>query len=167
MCWFLCWGYCIPSPSSPLKSTHGSSSPSIHHSGDCNIRRRPASAVSPMALRSGQRRRRPSSVLPSSPHTAAAAESTDRSPRPTSAPAIAQSQVTEGPGAPAKKAPKEAVKVEEKRGEEPAEPEPEPTEAWKVRLTCRGPLARALGYRGFQSSGVSQLPNNVAFSHCF
>lgn len=62
---------------------------------------------------------------------AAAAESTDRSPRPTSAPAIAQSQVTEGPGAPAKKAPKEAVKVEEKRGEEPAEPEPEPTEAWK------------------------------------
>lgn len=61
----------------------------------------------------------------------AAAESTDRSPRPTSAPAIAQSQVTEGPGAPAKKAPKEAVKVEEKRGEEPAEPEPEPTEAWK------------------------------------
>lgn len=62
---------------------------------------------------------------------AAAAESTDRSPRPTSAPAIAQSQVTEGPGAPAKKAPKEAVKVEEKPGEEPAEPEPEPTEAWK------------------------------------
>lgn len=64
---------------------------------------------------------------------AAAAESTDRSPRPTSAPAIAQSQVTEGPGAPAKKAPKEAVKVEEKRGEEPAEPEPEPTEAWKKK----------------------------------
>ncbi|XP_017175732.1 protein 4.1 isoform X36 [Mus musculus] len=62
----------------------------------------------------------------------AAAESTDRSPRPTSAPAIAQSQVTEGPGAPIKKTPKEAVKVEEKRGEEPAEPaEPEPTEAWK------------------------------------
>ncbi|XP_052033523.1 protein 4.1 isoform X16 [Apodemus sylvaticus] len=63
---------------------------------------------------------------------AAAAESTDRSPRPTSAPAIAQSQVTEGPGAPVKKTPKEAVKVEEKRGEEPSEPaEPEPTEAWK------------------------------------
>ncbi|XP_031234757.1 protein 4.1 isoform X15 [Mastomys coucha] len=63
---------------------------------------------------------------------AATAESTDRSPRPTSAPAIAQSQVTEGPGAPVKKTPKEAVKVEEKRGEEPAEPiEPEPTEAWK------------------------------------
>ncbi|XP_052033521.1 protein 4.1 isoform X14 [Apodemus sylvaticus] len=62
----------------------------------------------------------------------AAAESTDRSPRPTSAPAIAQSQVTEGPGAPVKKTPKEAVKVEEKRGEEPSEPaEPEPTEAWK------------------------------------
>nr|BAG84710.1 erythrocyte protein band 4.1 [Mus musculus] len=67
---------------------------------------------------------------------AAAAESTDRSPRPTSAPAIAQSQVTEGPGAPIKKTPKEAVKVEEKRGEEPAEPaEPEPTEAWKVEKT--------------------------------
>ncbi|XP_036020044.1 protein 4.1 isoform X31 [Mus musculus] len=66
----------------------------------------------------------------------AAAESTDRSPRPTSAPAIAQSQVTEGPGAPIKKTPKEAVKVEEKRGEEPAEPaEPEPTEAWKVEKT--------------------------------
>ncbi|XP_036020048.1 protein 4.1 isoform X35 [Mus musculus] len=64
----------------------------------------------------------------------AAAESTDRSPRPTSAPAIAQSQVTEGPGAPIKKTPKEAVKVEEKRGEEPAEPaEPEPTEAWKKK----------------------------------
>ncbi|XP_052033518.1 protein 4.1 isoform X11 [Apodemus sylvaticus] len=67
---------------------------------------------------------------------AAAAESTDRSPRPTSAPAIAQSQVTEGPGAPVKKTPKEAVKVEEKRGEEPSEPaEPEPTEAWKVDKT--------------------------------
>ncbi|XP_031234755.1 protein 4.1 isoform X13 [Mastomys coucha] len=65
---------------------------------------------------------------------AATAESTDRSPRPTSAPAIAQSQVTEGPGAPVKKTPKEAVKVEEKRGEEPAEPiEPEPTEAWKKK----------------------------------
>ncbi|XP_052033522.1 protein 4.1 isoform X15 [Apodemus sylvaticus] len=65
---------------------------------------------------------------------AAAAESTDRSPRPTSAPAIAQSQVTEGPGAPVKKTPKEAVKVEEKRGEEPSEPaEPEPTEAWKKK----------------------------------
>ncbi|XP_029395584.1 protein 4.1 isoform X10 [Mus pahari] len=67
---------------------------------------------------------------------AAATESTDRSPRPTSAPAIAQSQVTEGPGAPIKKTPKEAVKVEEKRGEEPAElAEPEPTEAWKVEKT--------------------------------
>ncbi|XP_029395585.1 protein 4.1 isoform X11 [Mus pahari] len=65
---------------------------------------------------------------------AAATESTDRSPRPTSAPAIAQSQVTEGPGAPIKKTPKEAVKVEEKRGEEPAElAEPEPTEAWKKK----------------------------------
>ncbi|XP_036033672.1 protein 4.1 isoform X3 [Onychomys torridus] len=62
---------------------------------------------------------------------AAAAESTDRSPRPTSAPAIAQSQVTEGPGV--KKTPKEAVKAEVKGEEEPSEQaEPEPTEAWKV-----------------------------------
>ncbi|XP_060235411.1 protein 4.1 isoform X27 [Meriones unguiculatus] len=62
----------------------------------------------------------------------AAAESTDRSPRPTSAPAIAQSQVTEGPGAPAKKTPKEAGKVEVKGEEKPSEQvEPEPTEAWK------------------------------------
>ncbi|XP_040612412.1 protein 4.1 isoform X15 [Mesocricetus auratus] len=63
---------------------------------------------------------------------AAAAESTDRSPRPTSAPAIAQSQVTEGPGAPVKKTQKEAAKAEVRGEEEPAEPaEPEPTEAWK------------------------------------
>ncbi|CAH6790964.1 Epb41 [Phodopus roborovskii] len=63
---------------------------------------------------------------------AAAAESTDRSPRPTSAPAIAQSQVTEGPGAPVKKTQKEAAKVEAKGEEEPPEQaEPEPTEAWK------------------------------------
>ncbi|ERE81221.1 protein 4.1 isoform X15 [Cricetulus griseus] len=63
---------------------------------------------------------------------AAAAESTDRSPRPTSAPAIAQSQVTEAPGAPVKKTQKEASKVEVKGEEEPPEPaEPEPTEAWK------------------------------------
>ncbi|XP_052574186.1 protein 4.1 isoform X13 [Peromyscus californicus insignis] len=62
---------------------------------------------------------------------AAAAESTDRSPRPTSAPAIAQSQVTEGPGV--KKTPKEAAKAEVKGEEEPSEQaEPEPTEAWKV-----------------------------------
>ncbi|XP_055467014.1 protein 4.1 isoform X13 [Psammomys obesus] len=62
----------------------------------------------------------------------AAPESTDRSPRPTSAPAIAQSQVTEGPGAPAKKTPKEAGKVEVKGEEKPSEQvEPEPTEAWK------------------------------------
>ncbi|XP_016825935.1 protein 4.1 isoform X16 [Cricetulus griseus] len=62
----------------------------------------------------------------------AAAESTDRSPRPTSAPAIAQSQVTEAPGAPVKKTQKEASKVEVKGEEEPPEPaEPEPTEAWK------------------------------------
>ncbi|KAM4806061.1 protein 4.1 isoform X6 [Urocitellus parryii] len=65
---------------------------------------------------------------------AAAADSADRSPRPTSAPAIAQSQVTEGngPEASAKKTPKETVKVEGKREEEPPEQaEPEPTEAWK------------------------------------
>uniref|UniRef100_A0A8C8TLG1 Protein 4.1 n=2 Tax=Peromyscus TaxID=10040 RepID=A0A8C8TLG1_PERMB len=62
---------------------------------------------------------------------AAAAESADRSPRPTSAPAIAQSQVTEGPGV--KKTPKEAAKAEVKGEEEPSEQaEPEPTEAWKV-----------------------------------
>ncbi|XP_076421386.1 protein 4.1 isoform X20 [Peromyscus maniculatus bairdii] len=61
----------------------------------------------------------------------AAAESADRSPRPTSAPAIAQSQVTEGPGV--KKTPKEAAKAEVKGEEEPSEQaEPEPTEAWKV-----------------------------------
>ncbi|XP_051044923.1 protein 4.1 isoform X4 [Phodopus roborovskii] len=65
---------------------------------------------------------------------AAAAESTDRSPRPTSAPAIAQSQVTEGPGAPVKKTQKEAAKVEAKGEEEPPEQaEPEPTEAWKKK----------------------------------
>lgn len=69
------------------------------------------------------------------PHLAAAAESTDRSPRPTSAPAIAQNQVTEAPGAPVKKTQKEASKVEVKGEEEPPEPaEPEPTEAWKVCL---------------------------------
>lgn len=68
---------------------------------------------------------------------AAAADSTDRGPRPTSAPAIAQSQVTEGPGAPPKKpvvskTQKETVKVEVKKEEVPPEQaEPEPTEAWK------------------------------------
>ncbi|XP_058533893.1 protein 4.1 isoform X8 [Ochotona princeps] len=66
---------------------------------------------------------------------AAAADSADRSPRPTSAPAIAQSQVSEGsvPAAPVKKAAqKETVTVEVKREEEPPEQaEPEPTEAWK------------------------------------
>lgn len=69
----------------------------------------------------------------------AAVDSTDRSPRPTSAPAIAQSQDTEGsvPGAPAKKtvvskAQKETVKVEVKKEEVPPEQaEPEPTEVWK------------------------------------
>ncbi|XP_060061662.1 protein 4.1 isoform X4 [Erinaceus europaeus] len=70
---------------------------------------------------------------------AAAVESTDRSPRPTSAPAIAQSQVTEGgvPGAPVKKpltskTQKETVQVEVKQEEVPPEQaEPEPTESWK------------------------------------
>ncbi|XP_031320384.1 protein 4.1 isoform X10 [Camelus dromedarius] len=82
----------------------------------------------------------------------AAIDSADRSPRPTSAPAIAQSEVTEGsvPGAPVKKAvvpktQKETVKVEVKKEEvppepaepaEPAEPpEPEPTEVEKVEKT--------------------------------
>ncbi|XP_078187099.1 protein 4.1 isoform X50 [Callithrix jacchus] len=69
----------------------------------------------------------------------AAVDSADRSPRPTSAPTIAQSQVAEGgvPGASAKKtgvakAQKETVKAEVKKEEEPPEQaEPEPTEAWK------------------------------------
>ncbi|XP_060061667.1 protein 4.1 isoform X8 [Erinaceus europaeus] len=72
---------------------------------------------------------------------AAAVESTDRSPRPTSAPAIAQSQVTEGgvPGAPVKKpltskTQKETVQVEVKQEEVPPEQaEPEPTESWKKK----------------------------------
>ncbi|KAL2773012.1 protein 4.1 isoform 6 [Daubentonia madagascariensis] len=72
---------------------------------------------------------------------AAAVDSADRSPRPTSAPAIAQSQVTEGgiPGALVKKtvvpkAQKETVKVEVQKEEEPPEQaEPEPTEAWKKK----------------------------------
>lgn len=70
---------------------------------------------------------------------AAAVDSTDRSPRPTSAPAIAQSQLTDGsvPGAPARKPAvskpqKETVQVEVKKEEVPPEQaEPEPTEAWK------------------------------------
>ncbi|XP_054939271.1 protein 4.1 isoform X14 [Physeter macrocephalus] len=70
---------------------------------------------------------------------AAAIDSADRSPRPTSAPAIAQSQAAEGsvPGAPVKKAvvskaPKETVQVEVKKEEVPPEqPEPELTEVWK------------------------------------
>nr|XP_019590673.1 PREDICTED: protein 4.1 isoform X10 [Rhinolophus sinicus] len=73
----------------------------------------------------------------------AAVDSTDRSPRPTSAPAIAQSQVTEGivPGGPAQKTvgsktQKETVKVEDKKEEAPPEQaEPEPTEVWKVEKT--------------------------------
>ncbi|XP_017912641.1 PREDICTED: protein 4.1 isoform X12 [Capra hircus] len=65
---------------------------------------------------------------------AAAVESADRSPRPTSAPAIAPSQAAEGgaPGAPVKKAQTEAVQLEVKPEEAPPEEaEPEPTEAWK------------------------------------
>ncbi|KAM5269641.1 protein 4.1 isoform 15-T15 [Hipposideros larvatus] len=69
----------------------------------------------------------------------AAVDSTDQSPRPTSAPAIAQSQVTEGsaPGAPSKKTvvsktQKETVKAEDKMEEAPPEQaEPEPSEVWK------------------------------------
>ncbi|XP_036112993.1 protein 4.1 isoform X6 [Molossus molossus] len=69
----------------------------------------------------------------------AAVDSTDRSPRPTSAPAIAQSQDTEGnvQGASFKKtvvskAQKETVKVEVKEEEVPPEQtEPEATEVWK------------------------------------
>ncbi|XP_047579918.1 protein 4.1 isoform X15 [Lutra lutra] len=57
----------------------------------------------------------------------AAAVDSDRSPRPTSAPAIAQSHDTE-----VSKAQKETVKVEEQKEEvPPAQAEPEPTEAWK------------------------------------
>nr|XP_054368999.1 protein 4.1 isoform X6 [Mirounga angustirostris] len=57
----------------------------------------------------------------------AAAVDSDRSPRPTSAPAIAQSEDTE-----VSKAEKETVKVEEQKEEVPPEQaEPEPTEAWK------------------------------------
>ncbi|XP_040085676.1 protein 4.1 isoform X11 [Oryx dammah] len=65
---------------------------------------------------------------------AAAVESADRSPRPTSAPAIAPSQAAEGgvPGAPVKTAQEEAVPLEVKPEEAPpGEAEPEPTEAWK------------------------------------
>ncbi|XP_077754947.1 protein 4.1 isoform X1 [Canis aureus] len=72
-----------------------------------------------------------------------AAVDSDRSPRPTSAPAIAQSQDAEGtvPGAPVKKtvvskAQKETVKDEEKKEEGPPDQaEPEPTEVWKVEKT--------------------------------
>ena len=72
-------------------------------------------------------------------HGTAAVESTDRSPRPTSAPAIAQSRGTEGvPGAPAKKTvaskeQKETVEVEVEKEEVPPEQaEPEATEIWQV-----------------------------------
>ncbi|XP_054996767.1 protein 4.1 isoform X4 [Sorex araneus] len=68
---------------------------------------------------------------------AAAGDSTDRSPRPTSAPAIAQSQITDG--APARKpavskVQKEIVQVEVKTEDVPPEQaEPEPTEVWKKK----------------------------------
>nr|XP_054951863.1 protein 4.1 isoform X16 [Pan paniscus] len=73
----------------------------------------------------------------------AAVDSADQSPRPTSAPAIAQGQVAEGGvlDASAKKtvvpkAQKETVKAEVKKEDEPPEQaEPEPTEAWKVEKT--------------------------------
>ncbi|XP_045873979.1 protein 4.1 isoform X2 [Meles meles] len=59
----------------------------------------------------------------------AAAVDSDRSPRPTSAPAIAQSQDTE-----VSKAQKETAKVEEQKEEvPPGQAEPEPTEAWKKK----------------------------------
>ncbi|XP_027374182.1 protein 4.1 isoform X10 [Bos indicus x Bos taurus] len=67
---------------------------------------------------------------------AAAVEPADRSPRPTSAPAIAPSPAAEGgvPGAPVKKAQKETVQVEVKQEEAPPEDaEPEPSEAWKKK----------------------------------
>ncbi|XP_054427839.1 protein 4.1 isoform X5 [Pteronotus mesoamericanus] len=71
----------------------------------------------------------------------AAVDSTDRSPRPTSAPAIAQSQDTEGrvPGAPAKKTgvskeQKETVQVEvEKEDVPPEQAELASTEIWKKK----------------------------------
>ncbi|XP_077632042.1 protein 4.1 isoform X2 [Crocuta crocuta] len=72
-----------------------------------------------------------------------AAVDSDRSPRPTSAPAIAQSQGTEGsvPDASVKKttvskAQKETVKFEVQKEEVPPEQaDPEPTEVWKVEKT--------------------------------
>lgn len=70
----------------------------------------------------------PSLILSFSLSHIAAAVDADRSPRPTSAPAIAQSEDTE-----VSKAQKETVKVEEQKEEVPPEQaEPEPTEAWKV-----------------------------------
>ncbi|XP_042636214.1 protein 4.1 [Orycteropus afer afer] len=73
----------------------------------------------------------------------AAADSADRSPRPTSAPAIAQSQITEDsiPGTSVQKpgvskTQKETVKADVKREEMPPEQvEPEPTEIWQVEKT--------------------------------
>ncbi|XP_057355886.1 protein 4.1 isoform X10 [Manis pentadactyla] len=64
---------------------------------------------------------------------AAAVDSADRSPRPTSAPAIAQSQVTESSGT-GSKAQKETERVA-MEGEEVPPEQAEPTEVWKVEKT--------------------------------
>lgn len=73
----------------------------------------------------------PSLILPFSlSHKAAAVDSADRSPRPTSAPAIAQSQVTESSGT-GSKAQKETERVAVEGEEVPPE-QAEPTEVWKV-----------------------------------
>ncbi|XP_073089611.1 protein 4.1 isoform X18 [Manis javanica] len=64
---------------------------------------------------------------------AAAVDSADRSPRPTSAPAIAQSQVTESSGT-GSKAQKETERVAVEGEEVPPE-QAEPTEVWKVEKT--------------------------------
>ncbi|XP_057355890.1 protein 4.1 isoform X17 [Manis pentadactyla] len=63
----------------------------------------------------------------------AAVDSADRSPRPTSAPAIAQSQVTESSGT-GSKAQKETERVA-MEGEEVPPEQAEPTEVWKVEKT--------------------------------
>ncbi|XP_073089612.1 protein 4.1 isoform X19 [Manis javanica] len=63
----------------------------------------------------------------------AAVDSADRSPRPTSAPAIAQSQVTESSGT-GSKAQKETERVAVEGEEVPPE-QAEPTEVWKVEKT--------------------------------
>lgn len=87
------------------------------------------------------RRPSPSSLTLLFSHITAAVDSADRSARPTSAPAIAQRQDTEGsvPGAPAKKTgaskeQKETVEVEVEKEEVPPEPaESAAAEIWQVR----------------------------------